>query len=75
MRETDFTTHAVLCGLKRPASDSNRATVIAKGKLSDLIKQGLELSDEYYGLTIAFAGGTVWHRQMREIAERPDFPK
>ena len=58
-----------------PVSDRNRAIVIAKGKLADVIKIGLELSDaEYYGVIIASVGGPLWKNELKEIATRPDFP-
>jgi len=61
--------------LSTPASDSNRAVVIAKGNLADLVIQGLQLSNaDYYGMVIAYRGGTIWKEDMRKIALRPDFP-
>ena len=71
----NYDTLAILSGLRSPASDSNRAIVIAKGKLADLVIRGLQLSDaDYYGLLIAYRGGALWKEDMRKIALRPDFP-
>lgn len=72
-----YDTHAVLGGLRTPTSDGSRAVVIARGKLSDVIKQALKLSDaEYSVLNIAFMDGVLWNKnEMMEISERPNFPK
>ena len=72
----NYEARAVLSGMSMPAVDANRAKVIAKGNLADLIIKGLQLSEaEYYGLFIAFQGGALWKKEMRQVALRPDFPK
>ena len=49
---------------------------IAEGKLSDMIKRALALSDlEYHGLTISHDGPMLKKKNMKEISQRPDFPK
>ena len=71
----DYDTFAVLSGLRTPISDSSRAVVIEKGKLADLVIRGLQLSDaDYYGLFIAYRGGALWKKEMRQLALRDDFP-
>jgi hypothetical protein len=72
----NYEARAILSGLSMPAVDGNRAKVIAKGNLADLVIKGLQLSEtEYYGLVIAFQGGTLWKKEMRQVALRPDFPE
>ena len=72
----NYEARAVLSGMSMPAVDANRAKVIAKGNLADLVIKGLQLSEaEYYGLVIAYQGGTLWKKEMRELALRPDFPE
>ena len=72
----NYEARAVLSGVSMPAADANRAKVIAKGNLADLVIKGLQLSEaEYYGLVIAYQGGALWKKEMRELALRPDFPE
>ena len=70
-----YEARAVLSGLSMPAVDGNRAKEIAKGNVTDLVIRGLQLSEaEYCGLVIAYNGGALWKKEMRELALRPDFP-
>jgi hypothetical protein len=71
----NYEARAILSGLSMPALAGNRAKVIAKGNLADSVIKGLQLSEaDYYGLVIAFRGGVLWKKEMRELALRPDFP-
>ena len=71
----NYEARAVLSGLRMPAVAGNRAKVIAKGTIADLVIKGLRLSEaQYYGLVIAYQGGVLWKKEMRQVALRPDFP-
>ena len=72
----NYEARAVLSGLTKPVIDANRAKVIAKGNLADMVIKGLQLSEaQYYGLVITYQGGALWKTEMRQVALRPDFPE
>jgi hypothetical protein len=76
MDTINFDSFATLHGYKMPHVPGDRGMKIAEGKLSDMIKRALALSDlEYHGLTISHDGPMLKKKDMKEISQRPDFPK
>jgi hypothetical protein len=75
MNKLDLGSYGSLSAYKLPAINGNHPTIIATGKVSDLINKGVNLSPEiYYGACITYANGLLWEKEMAEIKAHADFP-
>ena len=75
-KNIDYGAFATLRGFKLPHVSGDRGMKIAEGKLSDMVKHALTLSErEYHGLSISHDGPLLHRKDMEELMRRLDFPK
>jgi hypothetical protein len=75
-KNIDYGAFAILRGYKLPHVSGDRGMKIAEGKLSDMVKRALALSDrEYHGLSITHDGPLLHRKDMEDLRNRLDFPK
>lgn len=68
MKKLKLNAYSILSALRKPEAVGNSPIVIAAGKLSDIIKIALKVSNsDYYGLTIKHDGGVLSERDIRAI--------
>jgi hypothetical protein len=74
-KSINFGAFATLPGYKLPNASGDQGMKISEGKLSDMVKHALALSErEYHGLSIRHDGPLLHKQDMEELTRRPDFP-